>query len=303
MKDIISEFENYLVDNEKAESTVKAYINSIINFSQWLVEQDINLNSDLEKINYAKLLEYRHCLTSQNLAPNTINRKINVLKTFFMAMVDLEIIEKNPTIKLKKVKNTNKQKKIPTIENFEAIKETIENKKIDGRAGDLRSTRDGVIINFLLGLGLRSSELRNLKLKDIEADGKMTILGKGSKERTLYLNKQLREIYNSYLKIREEYLKKIEVDTDLVFVSYRGKMLGADVVNNILKKESKALGIDCNISAHSFRHAFITQKIKEGYDIKTVAELVGHSRTSTTLDVYTHSFSDDIKKALGVEEE
>lgn len=299
MNNIIKQFEEYLVDNDKAKSTIKAYVNTMESFSNWLAtEQDMNLDTDILDINLSKLLAYRNSLTSKDLAPNTINRKINVIKTFFVAMVDLDIIEKNPALKLKKVKAPNIQKEIPTLDKFVEIKETIVNKKIEGRAGDLRTSRDGVIVNFLLGLGLRSSELRNLKLTDIDENGKISIIGKGNKYRVLYLNKELKEIYNSYLRVREEYINDKKIDTDLVFISYRGNKLGADTINNILKEASREIGESDKMSAHMCRHAFVTEKVKQGLDIKLVSVLAGHARTQTTLDVYTHAFEDEIKKVM-----
>lgn len=299
MNNIIKQFEEYLVDNDKAKSTIKAYVNTMESFSNWLAtEQDMNLDTDILDINLSKLLAYRNSLTSKDLAPNTINRKINVIKTFFVAMVDLDIIEKNPALKLKKVKAPNVQKEIPTLDKFVEIKETIVNKKIEGRAGDLRTSRDGAIVNFLLGLGLRSSELRNLKLTDIDENGKINIIGKGNKYRVLYLNKELKEIYNSYLRVREEYINDKKIDTDLVFISYRGNKLGADTINNILKEASREIGESDKMSAHMCRHAFVTEKIKQGLDIKLVSVLAGHARTQTTLDVYTHAFEDEIKKVM-----
>jgi len=155
--------------------------------------------------------------------------------------------------------------------------------------------RDFAIITLFLNCGMRLSELVGINLKNIKGDT-LTIIGKGNKERTVYLNKACIAAINDYLKTRPVNGVK---DKDALFLSERKQRISKNTVQHIVKKFIKEAGLDPNrYSTHKLRHTAATLMYKYGkVDIKTLQELLGHESISTT-EIYTHIDNQQIKDAV-----
>ena len=146
---------------------------------------------------------------------------------------------------------------------------------------------------------MRLSELVGINVKDIDFDeNKLNVVGKGNKERTIYLNKACVTAIRSYLAIRPRDSLKDDA-RDALFLSEQKKRISNRTVQYIVKEELRLAGIDQDkYSVHKLRHTAATLMYKYGQvDIRALQELLGHESISTT-EIYTHVDSDQIRSAV-----
>ena len=162
--------------------------------------------------------------------------------------------------------------------------------------------RDFAIITLFLNCGLRLSELVGINIADIKFDDqKMTVIGKGNKERSIYLNKACIDAIKSYLDVRpKEGVKKDSKNSDksLFLSSYRQR-ISKRTVENVVAKELQKAGLDTTkYSTHKLRHTAATLMYKYGnVDIRALQELLGHQSISTT-EIYTHVDNEQVRNAV-----
>ena len=146
--------------------------------------------------------------------------------------------------------------------------------------------RDHALFEVLYGCGLRVSEATGLNVTDVDlAGGWVTVLGKGSKERQIPFGEPARKAVSAYL---EESSPEAGAAETPLFRNYRGTRLSPRSVARILARHIlKAAGILTSISPHGLRHSFATHLLANGADLRSIQELLGHSRLSTT-QRYTH---------------
>jgi site-specific recombinase XerD len=151
--------------------------------------------------------------------------------------------------------------------------------------------RDRAILEMLFSTGLRVSELASLNRDTINLDrGEFGIIGKGGKERVVFISKQAAEWVSKFLDVRKDTFKPL-------FIRFQGKV---DVENNgeamrlttrsierIVEKYVKKLGLPIKATPHTLRHSFATDLLINGADIRSVQEMLGHSNIATT-QIYTH---------------
>ena len=150
---------------------------------------------------------------------------------------------------------------------------------------------------IFLSCGLRLSELVGINLKNINLEKRtLRVIGKGNKERIVYLNNLCVDAINSYLEVRPEV--KVHEDMDALFISTKGRRISNRMVELLAKKYFSDAGIDPELySPHKLRHTAATLMYKEGnVDIRTLQELLGHTNLSTT-QIYTHINNDDLRAA------
>ena len=126
----------------------------------------------------------------------------------------------------------------------------------------------------------------------------MTVIGKGNKERTIYLNNACMRALNSYLRVRPTDITKIE-DKDALFLSERHERIANRTVQYVVKEELKKAGIDSKkYSVHKLRHTAATLMYQYGdVDIRALQVLLGHDSISTT-EIYTHVSNDQVRSAV-----
>ena len=151
---------------------------------------------------------------------------------------------------------------------------------VDGK----NKARDYCIICLFLNCGLRISEIVGLNLSDIRPDH-LRIMGKGSKERTVYLNDACVEAINDYILVRSNIAA---IDKNAFFLSTRRTRMSTDAVHAMVKKTLKKAGLDAEkYSSHKLRHTAATLMLSSGVDVRTLQEVLGHENLNTT-QIYTH---------------
>ncbi len=232
--------------------------------------------------------------------PATRARKISTIRIFFNYLCQDASSEyklnQNPTINLKTPK---KEKRLPKYLSLEDSKKLLE---VAGDAENRNYERDLAITTLFLNCGMRLSELVGINIKDIDfSECKLNVVGKGNKERTIYLNKPCMRAISDYLQVRpKEGIKHDKKHSEkALFLSERRERISNRTVQYIIGKELSKAGLDTNkYSVHKLRHTAATLMYQYGQvDIRALQELLGHESISTT-EIYTHVNNDQIRSAV-----
>lgn len=218
------------------------------------------------------------------------SRKIASLKSFFSYLYSkVNLLEKNPAENLEFPKRDTRHPVHLTLEESQLLLNTVLKNK-----NELYRKRDYAIITLFLNCGLRLSELASIDINKIKNDT-LTVIGKGNKERTIYLNDSCIEAINSYLEVRP----KDAIDKDALFISKRKLRLSNRAIQHLIKKYLSQSGLDTSIySAHKLRHTAATLMYKYGdVDIRALQAILGHENVSTT-QIYTHIDDERLRKAV-----
>ncbi len=167
---------------------------------------------------------------------------------------------------------------------------------------DENKERDYAIITLFLNCGLRLSELIGINLQDINFDDyKLTVIGKGNKERTIYLNKACINAIKDYIKVRptEGVKNDSKASNKALFLSKRRERISNRTVQYIVEKELRKAGLDTSkYSTHKLRHTAATLMYQYGeVDIRALQEILGHKSISTT-EIYTHVSNEQARDAI-----
>ena len=303
--DILRNYLNYMtVIKGRSENTVKEYYYDLRIFLKYVhaVANDLdifnldkvsldNFNNDLLKsVTLNDLYEFMTYINNFKSSNDSYKaRKVASLRSFYNYLnTKLGFMETNPAINL----DTPKLKK--RLPKFLTLEESIQLlKSIDGPFRE----RDIAIFILFLNCGLRLSELVGINLNDINfAKRTLRIIGKGNKERIVFLNDICIESINAYLQVRPEDIEYN--DRNALFISKKNRRISNRMVELLAKKYFNLAGIDASrYSPHKLRHTAATIMYKEGnVDIKTLQEILGHVSISTT-QIYTHINSNDMKEA------
>jgi len=212
-------------------------------------------------------------------------RKISAIKSFFNYLCNqVSLIDHNPTANLDIPSPKRALPKHLTLNESIKLLDTADTKD---------SKRDYCIITLFLNCGMRLSELIGLNISDIDfEDYHLRVLGKGGKERIIYLNKACISSINDYMEIR----KNIETNNDALFLSNQKKRISKRRVQQIVENNIRVSGLGGKgITTHKLRHTAATLMYQYGEtDILTLKEILGHSTIATT-EIYTH-LSDQIMR-------
>lgn len=257
----------------KSPNTIKEYNYDLNNFLKFILyhfkltnEKDIkNINihdmtiETIKKITLDDIHAYLFYLKNnyQSKAA-TRARKVASIRVFFNYLTSkTNLLEKNPAQNLETPKQ---DKRIPKYLSLDDSKKLLEIAMSDD---DRNKERDYAIITFFLNCGMRLSELVGINISDINfKDEKLNVIGKGNKERTIYLNKACINAINSYMKVRPRDAVKAD-SRDALFLSERRERISNRTVQYIVKQELKKAGLDTNkYSVHKLRHTAATLMYK-----------------------------------------
>lgn len=235
---------------------------------------------------------------NRRCGPATCARKISTIRIFFKYLtITSKMLKDNPAQNLETPKLNKRLPKYLTLEDSRKLLDnTFEDEE------NKNKERDFAIITLFLNCGLRLSELVGINIADIKFDDqKMTVIGKGNKERSIYLNKACIDAINSYLAVRpKEGVKKDSKNSDkALFLSSYRQRISKRTVENIVSKELQKAGLDTTkYSTHKLRHTAATLMYKYGnVDIRALQELLGHQSISTT-EIYTHVDNEQVRTAV-----
>lgn len=268
-----SSYISYLEAMHKSENTIKSYnthINEMLNI----------IGKSENEIKYVDLLEWMKKIS--NNSPATINLKISAVKNYFKYLRKIEKIEFNPAAELEKVKDNPKEKQYVSAEDMKSI---IQN---------MYTAEGKAIVALMASTGLRYTEMANITLDEyinaLATDRSIVIVGKGNKERKIFINDSARFYIDQYLS--KNYKNK--KNTDKLFVSADESALRKSLIRAATKAN---LPYAKSISPHWIRMFFATNSLEHGVDLATIRDALGHSNITVT-SRYVKSCDNKIKNVM-----
>ncbi|MCL2300479.1 MAG: tyrosine-type recombinase/integrase [Firmicutes bacterium] len=234
-----------------------------------------------------------YCRNTRKNNPNTLSRRFIAVKRFFRYLtVQRHILEVNPMDELDPQKTGKSLPVYLPLEDCLNLLRTVEH----DMENQFRE-RDYCMLTLFLNCGMRLSELCGLNLVDIHKNDTMRIRGKGSKERTVYLNGACTAALRRYLAARPQDGLKAE-DRDAVFISRNKRRINQRSVELMLEKYLKICGLEGKgYSIHKLRHTAATLMYQNDVDVLQLKEILGHENLSTT-QIYTHVLDKQLKEAV-----
>lgn len=239
-------------------------------------------------LNHQVVREYLAHLQNDNFRRSSIARKLASLRSFIKYLCREGIIPGNP---IAAVSTPKQDKKLPKFLYPQEI-EILLTAPDDSYFG----LRDKAILETLYATGIRVSELVSLNLRDIDTEEELVrVWGKGSKERIVPLGRMAKFSLLNYLNnARPSLVRPNKNQEEALFLNKNGTRLSDRSIRNILNKYVDSVALNQKISPHAIRHSFATHLLNNGADLRSVQELLGHVKLSTT-QIYTHLTKENIK--------
>lgn len=280
MEQLLIEYLEYLeIEKGLSYNTLLAYRRDISAFFAYCSQIGLLKITDIKRNH---INNFMRCLRENGFAISSISRKIASIKGFYKWLCANELISFNPVNILEQPKLPKRLPKVVTLQEITNI------------LAENMSETESVIFELLYGCGLRVSELVNLKVNDLDLNGKfLTCFGKGSKERIVPFGDKARDAIKRYLPHRDYIVKKFKIEGKYLLISNAGKQITRQGVYEFVSMLGRK--IHKHISPHTLRHSFATHLLENGADLRIVQELLGHSDVATT-QLYTHISKSRLKE-------
>ena len=243
----------------------------------------------IDCLNHLTVREYISQMQKHDLCRSTMARKLAALRSFVKYLCRENVLAGNP---IANISTPKLEKKLPRFlypVETSLLMDAPDTNKVAG-------LRDKAILETLYAAGVRVSELVGINIPDLEMNERwIKIRGKGSKERLAPLGQQAKEAIENYLRRGRPYLLAAsDTATEALFLNKSGTRLSVRSIRNIINKYVEQLALNQKVSPHTLRHSFATDMLNGGADLRSVQELLGHVKLSTT-QIYTHLTKDRIK--------
>ena len=222
--------------------------------------------------------------THKTLASGSINRILSSVRRYLAYLIDMD--HKVP-VAPESLKLLRMEKKHPQVAELAQLVQLIEY-PTNGEKEKMVSLRNRAMLEMLFATGMRISELVSLKRSQIDKTGRIFIMGKGKKQRFVYLTRRAMEHTQNYTKERMD-------DNPYLFIPYRGKntpakssAISTNYLQMKIKQYRELIGINVPTSAHSLRHGFATYLAEKGANPAAIQILLGHESLDTTTR-YVHA--------------
>ena len=284
----IKDFVSYLkIEKGLAENSIFAYQNDVLKLMNFAV----GIRKEATTLTYEDLKYFIAGLYDLELSARSQARIISGIKQFYAFLLLENVITSDPSELLEQPKIGRKLPEVLSIEEIDALIQAVDLSKTEGH-------RNRAILETLYSCGLRVSELINLKFSEIYFDeGFIRVVGKGNKERLVPVSPQVRKeisLYNDHIRRHQEIQKGNE---GYVFLNRRGAKLTRVMIFTIIKQLAESIGLQKNISPHTFRHSFATHLIEGGANLRAIQEMLGHESITTT-EIYTHLDQRYLREAI-----
>ncbi len=310
---LIQEYASYKLTIQGCSAkTVEEYLFDLRTFFRYLIarEHGIRLESDefftldisgiglseLEKIRTEDLYDFLYYTNSERGNQWAArSRKLSAIRSLYRYLVNkCHYLSYNPTVDIDSPKKEKTLPKVLTVDESVRLLDAIEK----DTSSDFRA-RDYAIVTLFLNCGMRLSELTGINLNDIDSDlTSLRVVGKGHKERVIYLNSACRYALTDYLNIRlgRKYAKLQE---KALFLSRLEQRISVKTVQAMVYKYLNRAGLASKqYSVHKLRHTAATLMYQSGkVDVRVLKEILGHEQLNTT-QIYTHVSNTDMEKAM-----
>ncbi len=284
-------FNHLLIEKNASNLTISGYKNDIHQFISFVADKYQVAWEDLEDqyVNHKTTRDYLAYLQSNGLSRATMARKLAALRSYTKYLCREGILDSNP---IAAVSTPKQDKRLPKFLYPPEIQMLMEAPDITTTLG----SRDRAIMETLYAAGLRVSELVGMDINDMDFEEEMIkVMGKGSKERIVPLGREAKKSLLHYMNHRARHLSRHKKSSSAVFLNKYAERLSARSVRNIINKYMQQAALTQQISPHTMRHSFATHLLNAGADLRSVQELLGHVKLSTT-QIYTHLTRENIKQ-------
>lgn len=290
---LLDDFFLMLQTNRYSPETVYNYERDLLMFSHFLSDANLSFNNvDKKVLTYYKaylasqdrVTPLEGLKTTEELSSSSVNRMLSALRRYLRFLIDMdhEVPVPPEAVKLEKTVRSH-----PKVAEMKELIRFIEAPSILEK--DFRiKLRNRAVLEVLFATGMRISELANLKRDQIDGSGKIFILGKGRKERFVYLTDRAKYHLDAYMRIRRDHIPAL-------FIPYRGRgtlsakqHISTNYLQERIKKYRQQLRINIPISAHALRHGFATYLAENGANPAAIQILLGHESLDTTTR-YVHA--------------
>lgn len=278
-KHALKDYTTYLkLERGLSKNSIQSYTMDIEKLMSFLENHDINVTPILIDKDTVQQFIYE---IAKVINPRSQARIISGLKSFFNYLIFEDYRKDNP---LDLIESPKLGRKLPDTLSENEIDNLIQGIDLSSAEGE----RNRAMLETLYGCGLRVSELIGLKISDLffEEDF-IKVTGKGDKQRFVPIspvNKKYINIYRNEIRV---HLNIQEGFQDILFLNRRGKQLTRAMIFTIAKNLAVTIGLKKNISPHTFRHSFATHLLKNGADLRSIQQMLGHESITTT-EIYMH---------------
>ena len=274
---ILKKYKQYLqLEKSLSPNTVHAYLADVNKLFQFLAEEKIHpYDATLENLE-----TFSASLRDVGIQARSQARILSGIRSFYHYLIMEDYLESDPSELLESPQIGLHLPEVLTIEEIDTLIGSIDLSSNEGQ-------RNRTILETLYSCGLRVSELCHLKISDLYLDeGFIKVEGKGSKQRLVPISP--RAIQELRLYFIDRNLTTIKPGfEDFVFISKRGKNISRIMVFHIIKELADTIGLQKNISPHTFRHSFATHLLEGGANLRAIQCMLGHESIGTT-EIYTH---------------
>jgi integrase/recombinase XerC len=279
---LIDGFADHLeLERHLAHSTVDAYRRDLSQLAAFLRRN----RRDLPGAGIDDLRRFLAQLTSLGYARASIARRVGAIHTFYRWAVSHEVVAEDPAALLGRPKVVNR---LPVVLRVPEAAALVEAPVVTADASDIDAAvalRDRAILELMYGSGLRVSEVAGLTTDRVDLErGRVTVVGKGDKEREVPLGDLAREAVAGWLAVRGVLGAG---RGDELFMNRRGRPIGPRDIRRLVGRYAGAALSGRRVTPHTLRHSFATHLLEGGADIRSVQEMLGHASVATT-QRYTH---------------
>ena len=296
---IFNEYYISMRANRKAYTSMRAYLNNILHFVNFLY--DDNIPSDFyKKIGIADIESYFISLETKETAngikrmgDDILQQRWSALNHFFELLIKRGYISENPIAGIDRPKN-NTEHKVTYLNKVEInrLLRTISKNPIE-----IIAIRDSALIKLALSTGLRVSALVNINIEDIDWDNQViNVIEKRKKIRQIPFGDNMLDVLKEWIEARNERFPAVE--TTALFLSLREQRMSVDAVADMLDRYCKLAGIQ-RITPHKLRATAACMLAKNNIPVKAIAKQLGHSNISTTMK-YIDVFNEDMEKTKNI---
>lgn len=263
------------VERGLSSNTVRAYCIDIRSYLDWAARSGL----DPLQVEYRRFRRYLVELNAAGYTPKTTSRRLSAIRTFFKYLNVQGVTQLNPaaaTSSPKLGRDLPRKTSDADIAQLLAV-----------CPDDQVGIRDQAFLELLYASGARIAELARLEVGDVDfSDASVRLFGKGSKERIVPLYPVALEAVDRYMREGRPALLG-DARSNALFISARGNAMSADSLRRVFKQRAAQAGLDPSLHPHDMRHAFATDLVEGGADLRSVQEMLGHASLSTT-QIYTH---------------